>query len=436
MKNSSFSKFTFPNGLRVITQPFSFVDSITIYLAVGAGPRFETEKTTGLAHFLEHMLFEGTESFPSSKELAAYIENVGGRSGAFTEKEFVLFYVKIPKEYMSIGIHYLSEILFRAKLENRAIKKEKNIVLEELKRKLDNPEVEIWDQWFEWLWGKNQSLGKSTLGDIKSIKNITREKLRTYLDAYYVPSNMVLSIVGNISVEEVKKTVDKYFKNIKGKEVSKPLKLKFLPKYFPLKIIQKDLEQNQMIVGFVTEVSFLHQDRFPMQILTDVLSRGVNSRLFHRLIYELGAVYSTYSSNYFLSDTGLFYIYCGVSSKNIKKITKEIFRQIDLLKTTKITNKELSRTKIKTKADVVFSFETPDVLANFYATQELLEKKILSMEDILHKIDMVTAEDIQRVAKKYFKLSNLSFIIRGSFKQSGNTLETLIKNNICDSNFK
>jgi predicted Zn-dependent peptidase len=430
MKNLPFSKFILPNGLRVITQSLPFVDSIIIYLAVGAGPRFETKETTGLAHFLEHMLFEGSDSFPSSKELAAYIESIGGRSGAFTEKELVLFYIKIPKEYIDIGIHYLSEILFRSKLEDDAIEKEKNIVLEELKRKLDNPEVEIWDRWFEWLWGKNQSLGKSTLGDIESIKNITREKLKAYLATYYVPPNMVLAIVGNVFVEEVKKTVDKYFKNIKGKEVSKPLKSKFLSKSFPLKIIRKGLEQNQMIVGFVTGVSLLHQDRFPMQILADVLSRGVNSRLFHRLVYELGVVYSTYAENYFLSDTGLFYIYCGVSSKYIQKVTEEIFQQINLLKTTKITDKELVRTKIKTKADVVFSFESPDNLANFYATQELLEKRILSMKDLLDKIDAVTTEDIQRVAKKYFTLSNLSFIIRGSFKQSGKTLEISIKNNI------
>lgn len=430
MKNSLFSKFILPNGLQIITQHLPSVDSITIYLTVGAGPRFETEETAGLAHFLEHMLFEGTDHFPSSKELATYIENVGGRSGAFTEKEFVLFYVKIPKKDVDIGIHYLSEILFRSKLENNAIKKEKNIVLEELKRKLDNPEVEIWDQWFEWLWGKNQSLGKSTLGDKRSIKNITREKLKEYLATYYVPSNMVISIVGNISAEEVKKTVDKYFKNIKAKEVSKPLKLKFLPKSFPLKIILKGLKQNQMIVGFVTGISLLHQDRFPIQILADVLSRGVNSRLFHRLVYDLGAVYSAYAGNYFFSDTGLFYIYCGVSSKNIKKVTKEIFHQINLLKTTVITNKELSRTKIKTKADLVFSFESPDNLANFYATQELLEKRMLSINDVLRKIDAVTSEDIERVAKKYFTLDNLSFIISGSFKQSGKTLEMLIKRSI------
>ncbi|MBI5123674.1 insulinase family protein [Candidatus Roizmanbacteria bacterium] len=239
MKKLSFSKFTLPNGLRVIAQSFPSVDSVTIYLAVGAGPRFETEETAGLAHFLEHMLFEGTDSFPTSKKLATYIEGVGGRSGAFTEKELMLFYAKIPKEYVDIGIHYLSEILFGSKLEDDAIKKEKNIVIEELKRKLDDPEVEIWDQWFEWLWGKNQSLGKSTLGDMESIKNITREKLKAYLATYYVPSNMVLAIVGNVSVEEVKKAVNKYFKNIKSKEVSKPLKLKFLPKSFPLKIIQK-----------------------------------------------------------------------------------------------------------------------------------------------------------------------------------------------------
>ena len=430
MKNLFYTKTKLANGITLIIQPIPYFQSVSVYIAVAAGPRYETKETAGLAHFLEHMLFEGTEKFPSSKDVAQYIEKVGGKSGAWTDKEYVIYYAKVPKEHVDVAVNYLSEILFKSTLKEDAIEKEKNIVLEELKRKTDNPEIEAWDLWSEWTWGKNQSLGRSTLGSEASIKSITRNKLKTYMARFYVPSNMVIAVCGNASVGQVKRSVFKYFKNIKNKKATKPSTLRFLHKKQPVKIIQKNLAQNQLILGFFTGVSLLHKDRFPMQVLVDVLSRGVSSRLFHKLVYELGLAYSAYAGGWFFSDTGLFYIYCGVSSENVERALKEILLQINLLKNTKVSEKELSESKIKAKADMLFLQESPDALASLYATQELLEKRVTTLEEFVYEIDAVTAEEIQNVANRYFTLSSFSFLINGPFNKGEKTVEKLVKDMI------
>ncbi len=418
VKKSSLTKFIIPNGLQVIVQPLTSIHSVTLYLAVRAGPRFETTEMSGMAHFLEHMLFEGTTNFLSSKEVAKYIENVGGRSGAFTEKEFVIFHVKIPKEHVEIGVRYLSEILFKSTLKEEAIEKEKKIVLEELKRKIDNPEVEIWDLWSEWTWGKNQSLGRSTLGDKDSIESFTRNKLKEYLDKYYIPSNMVLTVVGNVTVKAVQKSLGKYFTNIKSKRVFKPDRLNFLYKSPPLKIIQRKSEQNQIIVGFYTGVSLLDKDRIPLQILVDVLCGRTSSRLFHKLVYDLGLAYFVNAGNWFFSDTGLFYIFGGLSTENIEKALTITVNELNNLKMKIISKEELKEVKIKTKSELIFSTETSDNLAYLYASQQLLENRLTTIDHLLQKIDSITPVDIQRVARKYLRSKNLSVTIQGPLNKS------------------
>ena len=145
-------KFTkLPNGLSLILQTMPTVNSVALYVAVGAGPRYETRETAGTAHFLEHMLFEGTKTLPSSKEVSEYIEKIGGRSSAWTDKEYVIYYVKIPKQHLERAFNYLEEIIFNSTLSIDAIKKEKRIIMEELKRKVDNPENEI-----SWSWPRSK----------------------------------------------------------------------------------------------------------------------------------------------------------------------------------------------------------------------------------------------------------------------------------------
>ncbi|MEK7092512.1 MAG: pitrilysin family protein, partial [Patescibacteria group bacterium] len=244
MKTHLFKKLVLSNGLTVIFQPLNHAKSVSVYVAVGAGPRFETQKTAGLAHFLEHMLFEGTKNLPTSKDVAGYIEKIGGKSGAFTDKEYVMYYTKVKPNHLQIAIHYLFEILFNSALDPKAVEKEKGIVLEELKRKIDNPEVEIWDLWMEWVWGKNQALGRSTLGDAKTIKNVTRENLLLYMRNLYHPTNMVITIVGNFSLENAKRLLHESFETESKGKIPNFKTVHLIPQNDVIKTINNDTQQN------------------------------------------------------------------------------------------------------------------------------------------------------------------------------------------------
>lgn len=406
----------------------SSVNSVSVYVAVGTGPRYEAKETAGLAHFLEHMLFEGTKKLPTSKDVARYLEKVGGIGSAWTDKEHVSYYAKVQEQHLEAAFDYLSDILFNSLLEEKAIEKEKGIVMEELGRSKDNLEVDIWDLWFEWVWGKNQPLGSSTLGDEITIRNITKQKLKNYMDKFYHPSNMAITVAGNFSPKKAEKYALKYFGRSQTKNIPTPEALHFLPKKIHTKIIKADTKQVQLILGFVTNISYHHKDRFPIRLVVDILSTGVSSRLFHKLVYELGIAYSAGAQIWPFADTGLFYVSGGFAPKNLDKAIRVILEELDKLKRQKVTEKELKEAKEKDKAGLYFSLETPDAIANLYSSQQITEKQIMTPEEISERIDKIAVEDIQRVARKYFITKNLCLTIKGPLDQSdAEKIEKLLK---------
>lgn len=404
------------------------VQSVAVYVTVGVGPRYETKETAGLAHFLEHMLFEGTKKLPTSKDVAQHIERVGGRSNAYTAKEYVSYYAKVPKAHLDLAFSYLSDILFNSLLKESAIKKEKGIVMEELKRSKDNPESDIWNLWLESIWRKTQSLGRSTLGNEITIQNISKQKLQNYMDMFYHPSNMAIAVAGNFSFDDASKYALEYFGKDRSKNPITFQKLRPISKKIHTKVVKSFASQAQLILGFVTGISYHHRDLFPIRLIADILSTGVSSRLFHRLIYELGIAYSAGAQIWTFADTGLFYVSGGFSQKNLEKAIKVILEELDRLKEEKVAGKELREAKEKDRAELYFSLETSDAIANIYSAQQITEKRIMTPEEISKRIDEVTAEDIQRVAKKYLTTKNLYLTIKGHLNKSdAEKIERLFK---------
>lgn len=418
MKKKPYQFLKFSNGLSLVLQTMPGVDSVSVYVAVGAGSRYETKETAGTAHFLEHMLFEGTKRLSTARDVAEYIERVGGKSGAWTDKEYVTYYTKVPKQHLEVAFSYLAEIIFNSTLSNEAIKKEKRIVGEELKRKVDNPEAEVWDLWFEWVWGKNQSLGRSTLGYEETVQNITQHKLQDYMKRLYQPANMAIVVVGNFLLPKAKYCALEYFNQENSGITATFRRLSPVPKKVHTKIVRANTQQLQLMLGFVTDISYTHKDRFTIRVIADILSAGVSSRLFQKLIYDLGIAYSAGAQCWIFADTGLFLTYGGFSAENVEAAIKIILDELETIKEGEISEEELRETKEKGKANIVFSLETPDALANWYATQLITEKKIMTIEEILKKIDGVTVKEIQRVARQYFINKNLYLTIRGPMEQS------------------
>ncbi len=416
------------NGLDLILHPMSSVQSVAVYVAVGAGPRYETRETAGLAHFLEHMLFEGTKKLPSSKEVSRFIERVGGISSAWTSKEYVVYYAKVQKKHLKVALDYLSEILFNSQLDENAIKKEKRIILEEYKRAKDNPESEIWELWFKWAWGDNQWLGRSTFGDELAILNINRKKLLDYLSIFYHPSNMCIAIVGNFSIAKVKKFTNKSFGQIQKKDIFKSKKIRFTLKKDNVKIVNADTNQTQLALGIVTGIPFDHEDRFVIRVIVDILSNGVSSRIFHKIVYEEGLAYSVGAYSLVYTNTNIICVSGGFAKENIERGVRVILEELEKLKIIKVSKKELEEAKEKDKAGIIFSVESPDSIANWYASTQLLEKRIMPIEEIFKKIDEVKAEDIQKAARKYFVLKNLCLMIRGTLdKKYKKSIESICK---------
>lgn len=424
---NNFKSLTLANGLRIVFQALNQTNSVSIYVTVGAGPRFETKETAGLAHFLEHMLFEGTKNLPTSKDVANDIEKVGGQSGAFTDKEYVIYYTKIKPQHLEASINHLSEILFNSTLNSHAIEKEKGIVLEEIKRAKDNPEVEIWELWPEWVWGKGQALGRSTLGNVKTIQNITREKLLRYMQNLYHPTNMAVAVAGNFSLKNAERLLRKYF-GAKAKGNIPNFKTVIVnPKKDVINTINSNTQQNQLILGFITGVSYIHKDRFPLLVTADILGGRRNSRLFYKLIYELGIAYSVHTSTWTFRDTGLFYTSSGFSRENTEKAIKTILEELTRLKLEKVSSKELQEVKEMSKSNIYFSMETSDAVASSYATQYMTEGRVLTPDQTARNIEKVTPEDIRSVANEYLTKQNLRLMVRGpSVKKLSRSFERLL----------
>lgn len=405
------------NGLTLVLQRIQGVRSVSISIGVRAGSRYETKETAGLAHFLEHMLFEGTKLYPTAKKLAEQIERLGGYSGAYTSREHVIYSVKVFEKHLEIAFKYLSQIIFDSTLEYKTIEKEKGIVVEEIRRMMDSPEQAIWEEWMEWVWGFDQSLGRSILGDKDTVQKITRDKLYSYLQNFYVPKNIIITVVGNFSLLEAEKYIRKYF-NVKMKGRIPLLQKIELPKHkIQTKIVQVDTQQVQLLCGFITGVSYFHKDRFAMRLLTEILSGGASARIFQKLIYELGIAYSMGSYNMEFKDTGIFFIYGAFAKENIEKATKSIFDELRKLRIKGVTSNELVSAKERSIAKLYFSAEKPDYLTDLYTTQFITEEKITTIEELSEQINKVTLADVRRVIQKNFNNSDAYIMLRGSIGQ-------------------
>lgn len=429
MISFDYQKTRLPNGFLNLRHQISTINSVTLEVAVRAGPRYESKENTGMAHFLEHMLHEGTKRFPTSKELAIHLENAGGISGAWTNKENVVYYVKVPKWRLEVAFEYLSEILFNSILSKEAVEKEKNIIQEELNRRNDNVEVQIFDEWFEWAWGKNQTLGRSTIGTKETINRVTRAKLKNYLDFYYQPGNMVLGIAGDFNSKDVLKYCLKYFGHrSSNKKIVNFEKVLFTPKDKAVQIIQRKTQQVHLVLGFVTGVHYLHPDRFPLRIITNILSLGASSRLFHRLVYELGLAYSAGVQNWIFTDTGSIHIYGGFSPDKIIDAINIILEELEILKKERISKEELENVKGKDKAAMLFYLETPEAIVDNLSTSQLLENRVLTPQQVETEIDKVTQHDVQAISKKYFNRRCLAVTIIGPIdKKESSKIEDAFK---------
>jgi len=413
---------TLKNGLRVITVPMKGFESMTVIITVGAGSRYETKETNGLSHFLEHMVFKGTKKRPTNLDITTAIDGIGGEINAGTSKEFTIFYVKANALYQSLAFDVLADLVLEAKLEEKEIEKERGVITEEINMYEDTPLQKI-SEVFESLLYSPTSLSWYIAGKKENIKAIKKEDFVAYQKRFYYPGNIVIVKAGKVEEEETLSLAQKHFGQLKAKNKEEFQPYSFIQNEPRVRLRRKRTNQSHFCLG-VRGYSHFNPDRYTLSVLANLLGGGMSSRMWDQLRGR-GLTYyvKTIEDNYL--DSGYLVTQAGVDINKIDEAIKVVLEQYWRVVNEKVDAKELKKAKEYEKGRFILSLEDSQNVAELYALQSLLDGKIDDPEQIVEKVDKVTPEDIQRVAKDIFAPEKLNLAIIGPYNDEERFLKLL-----------
>jgi predicted Zn-dependent peptidase len=411
------------NGLRLFTIPSSGTKTATLLVLIGTGSKHEGRTTSGLSHFVEHMMFKGTERRPNTAQIAMELDVIGGEFNAFTSKEYTGYYVKAASSKISVAADVLSDMMLNSKFDQEEIDREKGAIIEEFNMYEDNPLMKIEDVFEDCLYGDTPA-GWSTLGTKDNVRNFKRADFIKYISSQYSSEKALVCIAGDISLAESRKLAEKHFYNWKKASFKEKLAVKERQAKPVVKIINKKTDQIHLAVG-VRSVANGHQDETAVKLLSIILGGSMSSRLFLELRERRGLAYYVHTSEEAYSDCGYLYTKAGIPSDKLQESLKVILSEYKRIATELIPEKELRRAKDMVAGRLAIQLESSDDLASWYGRQALLDKELLSPAAFLKKIKAVKASDLQRVAKKIFQDKNLNLAAIGPINGTAAILKKL-----------
>ena len=407
LHSTAFKKTTLANGIRIVSEEISSAKSVSVGVWVDSGSRNETEKNNGISHFIEHMVFKGTDS-RSIQQIARSVESVGGYMNAFTSKEHTCFYARVLDEYAENAIDVLSDLLQHPTFPKKEIAKEKMVVLEELKNAEDDPDDQIHDFFEKAIFGNN-ALGFPVIGTAENVTNFTQENLFAYLEKYYSNGNIVVAAAGNISHDILVALVEKYF-TIKRKSKIVRNAEKIVQTTQQRLEYKRPIQQAHVCTG--TLAFSLHSaHRYPSLVLNTLLGDGMSSRLFQNIREKHGIAYSVFSFMNLLSDTGSFGVYIGTDAKHINHSLDLVGKELRALQIKSLNKSELQRTKAQLKGNMLLGLESTSNRMMRLGSSELYFGELTPIDEIVQNIDAVNADQVTEVAKQLFNQEKFSTII-------------------------
>ncbi len=383
-------KFFLPNGIRVLFQKSTGAVSVSVGLWIKIGSRHETNSERGYTHFVEHMLFKGTKR-RSAKQIAEEIDRVGGYLNAATSREDTYFFINLIKHKLELAFDILSDMIFESVIEEKEVKTESSVILEELINYEEDPEDYLHNFFYKNFLNQ-ESLGLHILGTRESIKSATSESIKKYYKNYYIPERMTLVVVGDCNYKTIESLAWKYFSEFNKK--GKPLpKLKTPQKSFTGYLERRKIEQSQILFG-MEGVKKDFDLEVKMSLFSHLLGGGMSSRLFQKIREEKGLCYfiSSYSSSY--EDTGVFSIYCGTSNSKFISCVNYILEELRNLKFKGFTQKELEDAKTNQIGGLAIAYETPEAKMTDMGIQEIYFSRFYSIRDRIKAIQKVTIEEL------------------------------------------
>jgi predicted Zn-dependent peptidase len=402
-------KQVLPNGLVVITETMPQVRSVSVGVWVRNGSRREVPEENGIAHFLEHMVFKGTER-RTAEEIARTMDSVGGMLDAFTSKEQICFNAKVLDEHLPIAFDVISDLVLRPRLDADDVRKERQVVLEEIKMDLDNPEYLLHEIFTSGFWPEHP-LGRPILGKPETVRQFSDVSLRRRYRQWFSPGHLVITAAGNVTQDQLLALVEREFAHLPSS--SDEVKDTSPRSDAPLHVERKrDLEQVHVCIG-VPSLPVAHERRFALAVLNNLLGGGMSSRLFQNIREKQGLAYAVFSEITPYSDVGMFTVYAGTAKETVGQVIDLTIREFAALKAAPVTPEEIQRTKNHLKGSLMLSLESTSARMSNLARQELYFGRFYSLSEILASIDAVTREELQILAQEFFRPEKVAATVLG-----------------------
>ncbi|MBI4132701.1 MAG: insulinase family protein [Candidatus Sungbacteria bacterium] len=419
-----FKKTALDSGLRVLTAPMQGTNTVTVLVMCATGSDYEVKSENGISHFLEHMFFKGTTNRPTPEHIRHELDGMGSISNAFTDHETTGYYIKAGKLHATKALEILSDIYRNSLLTEEEIEREKQVVVEEMHLRRDEPTTHIWQLWERLLYG-DQPAGCDISGEEAIVRQFRREDLARYFTHQYVAGNTAVVVAGNMDEGAITARIRELFSDIRHESPRvKPTLTEVQPSP-QLSGEERKTDQTHCVIGF-RGYDVFHAQRYAADLLAVVLGGSWSSRMFSRIREKLGLAYSVSSDHANYSNRGFLVTYAGVAHENAERAARAILEEYRRIREELVPGGELTRTKDLLKGRMLMALETSNAVASFVGGEEMLTGKPLTIEEVFAKVDGVRAEDIQAVAREIVRPERLNAVLLGPAPHTP-ALESLIK---------
>ena len=381
--------FICDNGLRIVSEQIPHFRSVAVGIFVKVGSRDEKPEENGITHFIEHMLFKGTPA-RSAKDIAREFDRIGGDINAYTSKEYTCYYAKVVDDHANHAVDILADMFFNSNMEPVEIERERQVVLEEISMTEDMPDDDVHEQLWRVMYPKH-SIGAPILGAEETLQTFDADKIRDFMNRYYVSSNTVVSVAGNITPELIGKIKELFggFKKVQRQKDHTE------PEFISGNSIKfKDIEQGHLCLGF-PGMSINDPHLYDLAVMNNILGGTMSSRLFQEIREERGLAYSIYSYHSAYSDHGTLAIYGGTSNEQLPELQEKIMESIRHMQSGGLAQQEVDDSKEQFKGNLLLGMESTSSRMSRNGKHELLMGRHISFDDVLKKIDEVSLEKVQ-----------------------------------------
>jgi predicted Zn-dependent peptidase len=422
----SYKRITLENGVRLILVPMPGVESIATSVMVGVGSRFETEKNNGISHFLEHMVFKGTEKFPTTDDVNV-IERIGGLQNAYTDIDITNYHNKVMSDDWKLALEINTQLALHPRLEETYADKERNVIIEEMKRYEDEPASKA-EETAHMMMYPGTRLGMRIIGYAETLMNVHAKELSEYHSAWYVPARTVVVLAGKIngqSESEIVSQVRSWYsaESRRGNGDMEPVAdSQSEPKLAT--VTKPDASQAHFFLGLRTFPRG-SGERFAWHVFNLLMGVSFTSRLFREIREKRGLCYHIRSNSNNWADVGNWQVYAGVATDKVYEAVKATLAELAKARDKGIDDEEVEVAKKRLRTMIAFKSEDPEFQNEFYGRQEVFNQPIMTLDEHLEQIEKVTAAEINALLKKYFVTKNLNLAVVWN-KKEDQSLRTLL----------